>query len=320
MSYASISIFPSGDISIGVIPPRPRLATSPMGLSSLPNSHTPTPKPRRAKTTGITPYARRLVKSAVQTLLDECDRCNLAFITCTLPRIGKQQLSVIHGKWSEVVRQFNQMLSRGLQRANLLPEYVGVTEIQEKRLRASSELALHYHAVIPGRHPGEDWVYTPDDLRSMWHRAVLNASGIDIPIEFATRIEGLRKNPRNEMGKYLSKGNKVIKLAREKGFEHDLPRSWWSMNDSFRAKIKSNIIKLRHHSALFFMRCLSALERTNAVNLRQIVKEFTSDRDEKPQEVVIGYSGWFTSRRSYHDFLGSLAAYANSVDKENSMA
>lgn len=216
-----------------------------LGLSNPVICHKPpeSPSERQRRGKAITPHSRRMVRSAAAELEENYQRPNLAFITLTLPALNPFDLAHANENFSELTRQFCQELGRSLGRCGLSTDYVTVTEVQEKRWLNRGEIALHAHILCQGRMSHkEKWRIRPETIRKIWERVLSNVLCRPMQCPAATRIERVRKSAKRYLGKYMSKGGKVIKQVIEAGLQDCLPPSWVRMSNALRKQILSNII------------------------------------------------------------------------------
>lgn len=167
----STRIWPSRDFTLGyslagledifhaptvVIDGDPKL----IGSSNRLNSHTTSEpgkcdriKRARRGQKGLTPHGKMLVKNAASYLEKRHGKKNLSFLTVTIPSVSAEESKQISRCWSEIVRKFQQSITRHLSRQGLPPLVVGVTEVQEKRFERDGVLGLHLHLVFVGKRP-----------------------------------------------------------------------------------------------------------------------------------------------------------------------
>lgn len=204
----------------------------------------PPSEERQRRGKSITPHSRRMVRSAAALLEEDFGRACLSFLTLTLPGLGAIDLAHANENFAELARQFCQQLSRSLARAGLSTDYVCVTEIQEKRWANRNELALHLHIVCQGRESYKSkWKLRPELIRNIWERVLKNVLAKPIECPAATRIERIKKSAKRYLGKYMSKGGKVLKDVVDSGLQDCLPPSWVRMSNDLRRRIIASIIK-----------------------------------------------------------------------------
>lgn len=216
-----------------------------LGLSSVPNSHTPLPERKKRGFAGITRYGRLMVSNGCWMLDTPRTKGRICLFTGTLPPMSRDDNMLIASQWSEVIRQFNQSVARNLRKRGLSGLIVGVTEIQPKRLQNSEDCGLHYHCVFQGKKTAHNapWELSCTMLREFWRNAVVNALGHDVNDDFgrSTRVESVKHDIGGYLSKYLSKGSEVLQLYLEKGFPP--PASWWSMSVELKGAIARFTVK-----------------------------------------------------------------------------
>jgi hypothetical protein len=286
--------------------PPPETAPLYMGLSDSTNSHKPPRGDRKPNSKGLTTYSKRCIKSAVTLLFRDHGRKNLSFFTGTLPPMKAADEVTANRQFFEIVRQFNQMVVRALKKAGVNPLYVGVIEVQEKRFERREELALHYHALFPGRLPGGSWAISKSDVCEFWQRAVHNATGTVYGYGSATRIERPKRNLKQELGKYMSKGNAIVEKVKQAGRGDELPAQWWSMRQDLSRQVKAEVVELTNEDADHFLRHLDNIQTMGAATLRPFPLEWTNEKTGTVHETIVGYTGWWTSLNSFKQFLGGV--------------
>lgn len=279
-------VFPSGDFSVGIVPPRRMRAadkeyertrgkitrkvitweengqdyheiaylpkescvTSPNLVSGAKFSH-------RGKYggKGITAYGKKMVRSGSRILQDEWGLQRTGFGTLTLPSLPSEAMELIAKDWSILVNRFFKEFVREQRRHGGDERYVCVTEIQEGRLRRHGELGLHIHFVYQARKVprGTDWNISASWCRDTWRRILKNRLGdvcTNIPLP-RCELKLVRKDAAGYIGKYMSKGVEVLNEVKEAMPGVCLPSSWWGCNDNLRRDIKRRIIRLGTESA-----------------------------------------------------------------------
>ncbi len=191
---------------------------------------------------GITRYGGEMVKSAAALFERFFRRTDLTFGTATLPRLTRHEMTMVARDWPEITRRFFEELKREARRNGLRDwELVYVTEIQIQRWERSREVALHLHFLSPGRNGRHSpWVLTPKRVTAIWERVLSRAIGRSVACPAAIRLEGPRGSLQNELGKYLSKGCKVIREVIAAGLGDLLPPSWWGGASSTKRSVHAN--------------------------------------------------------------------------------
>ena len=340
MSFAKVRTWPSLDVTVGTMPPPPPKESDPypwrfhrdaywngcrheyfteiedlrpphersphMGLSDVLNSHSRPEPNRKPNNKGLTTYAKRAVKSGVALLFRDQGRKNLTFFTGTLaPRSCAEEVEA-NQQFYEVVRQFNQMVTRRLRSHGIEPLYVGVVEIQEKRFKDKGQLALHYHMLYPGKAADGSWVVGKGEAQQLWAKAVSNATGRQEGFQGWTRVEKPKRSLKQELGKYMSKGNQIVREVKEAGRADELPKQWWSMARALVNQVKAEVVELTDDDASLFLRHLDTLQNSGAVNLRPCMTEVPDHRTGESFEILTGYVGWWNSVKHLKRFLASL--------------
>jgi len=285
----------------------PSQGDRPMGLSSAINSRihsTGVSRPRvRRGTHGIRPYGKRMVRSCAAILEERHGRQCLTFGTCTLPALRAEEFPLVCSKWAELVRRFFEELTRLLKRRELDTDYVQVTEIQGKRFEKWGQVAPHLHFVCQGRMSRREfWRIRPDEVRHIWERLLSNLLGRGVDGQAATRIETPRTSLAAELGKYISKGGKVIKVIQEQGKGDSLPSAWWGAAKGLKQVVKSRVREYSGEVAESLMDNLDALEAAGDVWFARIYTEFSSFTLRQGLEklthfkICVGAIGYFKTK------------------------
>lgn len=219
-----------------------RVILSPLGSSTVPNSHT---ESRSRGRMGISAHGRKLVRNAALRLEREHLKSTLSFLTLTIPGLGEEGALLVCENWHHIVRVFQQRLKRMLQRAGLTGEMVGVTEVQEKRFASSNVVALHLHIVFQGRQFGEGWALKPGEVRNAWREVLtpyLRECQDELYWDACENLVRVEKSASGYLGKYLSKGSKVCADILKAYPNVCLPACWYLCTNSLRVRVKQNIL------------------------------------------------------------------------------
>lgn len=274
------------------------------------NPQQPTNTADRRGLNGITAYGKRMVKSACAILQKRHSHKNLTFGTLTLPALMPGQLLMVSEHWGYLKSRFSEELSRLLRRRGLDPDWVDVTEIQSKRWRRRSEVALHLHYLHQGRLPGQHWAIAPSEIRDIWQRLLENLLGVEVDCSAATRIEQVKLNASHYLSKYMSKGGKLTQEIISTGRSHFLPSAWYGVSAALRREIKSAIAHLTTQQAHFFLDNLEHLQSIGAVEwLYPIYQDMWVDGDLAPGEQLVGVVGTLCGEHALRYILGELDEY-----------
>lgn len=232
-----ITILPSGDVT---------------SYRKLPRAKAQQPENRtRRGLNGISSYARKQVRSGCTLLEQRYGKDRLAFFTGTLPALSSPAMAYACMHWSEIVRQFQQTIKRGLDRAGLDAEIIHVTEIQEKRYARTGLPVPHLHAVWHGReHRFSKWSLSIPQVQKAWKNAVCNVLRPEFPdiddVDFgkSTNLQRVRKSAANYLSKYCSKGSKVVRIIARSISHKLLPTAWHGMSRKLKAEIQEKTIKV----------------------------------------------------------------------------
>jgi len=210
---------------------------------------------------GITPYGRKVVKCISTILQNELSNNRLALVTLTLPSFSEEILRHLSKSWGQVVRQFFQLYKRLCERKGVPYDYVGVTEIQEKRYAKTGIPVLHLHFVCQCRFNRRNcaFFHTPSEFRGLWERAISNILAKarlhpcnEISYLASTHVTVVKKSAAGYLGKYISKGSAATESIIESGDADLLPSQWWYASHGCKQKFKDSLIKLDSKTAQAF--------------------------------------------------------------------
>lgn len=263
-------------------------ALAPMGLSDVVNSHKSPVKKLKRGSKGVSSYGKRCVRSGLTLLEKRFGRGCISFGTATLPPMETHELETICLSWSDITRKFFQELTRLLERRGLSKDFVQVTEIQEKRYLAWGQVCPHLHWVMQGKLTTRShWLILPDEIRLLWARILSNCLGREVDCQAATRIEKPRKSLAVELGKYMSKGGKIIKQILDSDHAHLLPSSYWGCSNPLRKEIKKGIKIMIGDECEAFIDSLDSLKSQGLASYIHIMKEI-----DEGYTICIGLCGW----------------------------
>jgi len=207
----------------------------PLDSSMLSNSH------RRRGLNGITRKGGRLVRNTAHMMQAKWGRKRLSFLTLTLPPFSPSEERHLCSEWSRVVRVFCQRLRRLLIERGLPAGYVGVTEIQEKRWNRSQEVGLHLHIVFVGRVKlSEGWRISPGECREAWLSVLSTVVERPVYSQSCENLKMVKKSASGYLGKYMSKGTKIVSQVVDAKGEEYIPSAWYTCSQSLKdAYVKS---------------------------------------------------------------------------------
>jgi hypothetical protein len=193
---------------------------------------------RRYGAHGITRYGARIVRNAAHLIEREGGRARTVFATATAPNLPIEQMARLHERWHKAVELYRLGLRRMLQAEGLSGESVTVSEIQEKRYERTGIPVLHIHTVFINKDARGRWVITPEDHDRLWLNAVTATIGIDhLDVSASCSLERVKHSTEGYIGKYMSKGAKVVESMVQAGFDGWLPKQWWNCSRALRARI-----------------------------------------------------------------------------------
>lgn len=247
------------------------------------------PKQRYGKK-GITAYGRRCVSSAALLLQKRWGRECTGFATLTLPRLTPSQEQVVCSRWTELVRKFFQWFKRHMERIGASPDYCASTEVQESRWHRRHEVGLHIHFVYQCRQRRHGkWSLSADMVRRRWRELLANELHVCVDMVPLPRCElaVIRKSASAYIGKYMSKGVKIVSQISKAGKDDCLPKQWWSVGSRVRHLLKTAIIRDNSLLGEELFRAVAGL----ASKLRVVYKKCCTYTDTEGRERICGYFG-----------------------------
>lgn len=204
---------------------------------------------------GITGFGRRVVRNSSLLLERRYGKRRLGFVTCTCPAFPAPVQRLLNGLWGEVVRRFYQKLKRQLKKISKPFVYVGVTEIQEKRFATTGIPVPHLHFVYLCRsgQSSRYWLYVCQIHRA-WNEALREGIGLggypytmsELPGWGSVHCQTVRKSASSYLGKYISKGCKVLESMKEQGWT-EFPKQWWTASMQMKKMFAESIVHLDTH-------------------------------------------------------------------------
>lgn len=228
-----------------------------LGLSPLPNSDssdsaeeevtvTEPKTPVRYGTHGITPYGARRVRNAAHLIERGFKRHLAVFATCTVPPLPSEDMQLIHERWNKVVETYRRKLTRALRYKGLSGQSVTVSEVQTKRYESTGLPILHIHTVFRGKTAAGRWAVSTKEHDQMWYDALADACGDAIPsVRSACNLQRVKKSAEGYLGKYMTKGCKVVSKLIADGFCGWMPKQWWSISQSLGRLIDKETLDVR---------------------------------------------------------------------------
>lgn len=201
---------------------------------------------------GITLFGKRNLRNIPLLLQKKFGIKRLGFYTATLPVLSEDALELALDRWGEIVRRFFQKLKRLYKKRGREFWYISCTEIQESRYESYGMPYPHLHWVAESR-PKRFGNFTllANDIRIAWMQTVkevLHPCKDGFPeteqaYQACIDAQVVKKSAAAYLGKYVSKGVKVVNKMIEDGYEY-LPRQWWSASMNCKKLFKKSLIHL----------------------------------------------------------------------------
>jgi hypothetical protein len=166
-------------------------------------------------------------------------------------------------QWSYLVRRIFEELARLYDRAGLPNRWLYVVEPQEQRFKKHGIFAPHIHAVMVNRwnpalrNPHQDqgfqrsgyWQVTTDQTDEIVERIFSTALGKPVDCRAACQVESIRGfkglffylTKLGKVGRYLSKGSKMLKEMSEAGWEDYFPSNWYGSDRTTRKIVRDSV-------------------------------------------------------------------------------
>lgn len=231
---------------------------------------------------GITGFGKKFVRNSAILLERKYGKRRLGFVTCTLPHFPEEIQRRINSVWGEIVRRFYQKIGRHLQKLGHDFEYVGVTEIQEKRYMRTGIPVPHLHFVYlcKGNKSDRYYMYICQIHRS-WNHAVREGIAYSgYPLKYPEHSECgsvhakvVKKSVAAYLGKYVSKGCEVLQSMKDNGWT-EFPKQWWNADTKTKLLYKSALVHLDTHTCShIFYNCAEMLAEGDFEYLHYIYVE-----------------------------------------------
>lgn len=209
---------------------------------------------------GITNFGRRCLENTCVLLEQRYTKKRLGFATCTLPNMERDAYDCLLSNWGDVVRRFYQKIKRLLKSRGAEFIYCGCTEIQEGRFASGGLPAPHLHFVYVSK-PSvyASYLFSTKEAYTRWNSTVnevLRKHGFD-PImgvhghKGSCKLEDIHTNAASYIGKYVSKGIKVIQEMMDKGYTQ-VPKQWWTASMHCKKMYKNSLVKLTNEECEAF--------------------------------------------------------------------
>lgn len=234
---------------------------------------------------GITGYGRKIASNLPLLIEQKFTKKKTGFFTATLPLLEEGELRIVNSYWSEIVRRFFQELKREYARKGEHLYYLAVTEIQEKRYARTNQPYPHLHWVAPSKKTVKgEFIVSADWLRSTWRRIVVAVlrlhgcnDGVIGSISFRASIDAqaIKVSAAAYLGKYLSKGSKVVKRMQEHGYA--FPGQWWSADSKGKRLFRQSIAHLSQEDCKTLFYNFHQLLEANQILYGSVV-EIETDR------------------------------------------
>lgn len=213
-------------------------------LDNLLGGNTPphqTPAQHRYGLRGMTPQARKKVRSSAFLLQERYGKERLSFLTLTVPPLGgvasERRLAA---RWHDAVRYLLRRLKTLLSLRKCPPYVVGVSEIQVARYVRSGQFPMHLHIVFVGRKRKRGaWAVHYSEFRQAWGEILQGIVGHPIETRYLENVKEVEKDAGNYLGKYMSKSQNEIEKVMEDGNEWMLPKQWWFSSKEMKDWLKS---------------------------------------------------------------------------------
>lgn len=188
--------------------------------------------------TGITSHGARVVRNAAYLLQRKHGRAGLAFATVTVPSLPMEQMRELHERWHKVVELYRLRIRRCIESHGLAGEIVTVSEIQEKRYERTGLPVLHLHSVFRSLTRTGQWIVSIEKHDQIWRDVLSSVLKVEISeVPASCNIQRVKKSASAYLGKYMSKGGKVVRSLVHTELSGWIPKHWWNCSRSLRSAI-----------------------------------------------------------------------------------
>lgn len=241
---------------------------------SQPDKTSPQPPQNRRKrgSNGLPRAGKELIEDGLVYLwqLSKSLRFALVFWTVTIPTHYQDGSEISDGdhkllltKWPIIVRRIFEELTRLYRRRQIPEHYLYVTEPQEERFLGKGVFAPHLHAVMANRwnaekrNPYKDkgfmnsgfWEVTTEETDEIVERILSNALGRPVDCRSACQLESIKGlkglffylTKLGKIGRYISKGSKLLREMAEAGWEEYFPPNWYGCDRNVRQTVRDSV-------------------------------------------------------------------------------
>lgn len=165
------------------------------------------PVDRHKKCYSMTRSMSRNIRNACFLLEREVPKCNLSFLTLTLPSLSEPDYLKVLDNWGTIVNRLLKWLDYTLLINKIDFKYVYCSEIQVKRFEETSQLPLHIHCVFQGRKKRySPWVVGYLRVRAAWTRILADYITDEFDNRALENIQVVKVASGAYLSKYISKG------------------------------------------------------------------------------------------------------------------
>jgi len=244
------------------------------------------------------------VRSAAHILEEQHGKRNLSFGTITIPSLAESEMETIRENWNLLVKRFVEEIGRELVRHVLSPQILYVTEIQEERYKRLGQVAPHLHLLFQGRKSGtKKWAISIKKFRQIWERILGNVLHRKMSLPAGSQIDAIKKSAKRYLGKYMSKGGKILKDIVSAGLENSLPASWWGMTNILRKQVKDGIIRVDEELRNLIVDHVEEYKQAGLIRWSFTVTAEIPQNHGETLVIPVCLCGEFTSKAAMMSFL-----------------
>lgn len=194
---------------------------------------------------GLTKRGRLSIREGAYLLKRKYGRRGLGFFTLTCPYSRNEDVHRFSQNLPVIMKRYFEGVKRLYERKGLEFFYVGVIEIQTRRMLKYDSVALHVHYVcnLYADACNKKYACTFEELRSIWHRCIRNVCGADITYKCSVDGKRVTHDPGAYLAKYFSKGGGDIDAA-EEVCPGVAPGRWYTLSNNLRGWLKREIVHL----------------------------------------------------------------------------
>jgi len=254
-------------------------------------------KPKRVAR-GLTSRGKKVIADGCALLERKYGARRLGFYTLTCPFTDSWDIQHFNDSFPEIVRRYMQELKRIYERNQVRFSYVGVYEIQTKRLAATGDAALHLHYVSPATDTCGGFLLCHREITALFGRIVTQVTGVELNRNPRVDCRLVKRSAAGYLAKYFSKGQPADAAGGRNGAIVSLS-SWYSVSRNLLVATRRSTAQLPGHINDDILKCCAEGRRHPMCKSITPIHVMHDDR-----KVFVGC--WFVLEASYLEDLRRL--------------